>query len=81
MRIGEIGDVLWYVSALCSDMDLSLGDVARLNLDKLNGRLEKNLLGGTKMRSKLNDQTMQIESLEAEVKRLKDKLAFSLCLP
>jgi NTP pyrophosphatase (non-canonical NTP hydrolase) len=78
---GEIGDVLWYVSALCSDMDLSLGDVARLNLDKLNGRLEKNLLGGTKMRSKLNDQTVQIESLEAEVKRLKDKLAFSLCLP
>ena len=49
--------------------------------DKLSGRLENNLLGGTKMRSKLNDQTMQIESLQAEVKRLKDKLAFSLCLP
>jgi NTP pyrophosphatase (non-canonical NTP hydrolase) len=78
---GEIGDVLWYVSALCSDMDLSLGDVARLNLDKLNGRLENNLLGGTKMRSKLKDQTTQIESLEAEVKSLKERHEFSLLLP
>jgi len=78
---GELGDVLWYVSALCSDMNLRLGDVAKLNLDKLNGRLEKNLLGGTDMRSKLNNQTIKIEKLEAEIEVLQKRISFSLRLP
>jgi len=78
---GEIGDVLWYVSALCSDMNLRLGDVAKLNLDKLNGRLEKNLLGGIDMRSKLNNQTIKIEKLEAEIEVLQKRLSVALHLP
>lgn len=31
----ELGDVLWYVAALASNFGLSLGDIARMNLEKL----------------------------------------------
>ncbi len=31
----ELGDALWCLSALASSLDLSLGDVAHTNLDKL----------------------------------------------
>lgn len=34
----ELGDVLWYVSALCSMHGLNLGDVAAWNLEKLRAR-------------------------------------------
>lgn len=34
----ELGDVLWYVSALCTTMDMSLEDIAALNQAKLNHR-------------------------------------------
>lgn len=31
----ELGDVLWYLSAICSDLGLSLRDVAQANINKL----------------------------------------------
>lgn len=34
----ELGDVLFYVSALCSTFGLSLGDVAEANIEKLRRR-------------------------------------------
>jgi NTP pyrophosphatase (non-canonical NTP hydrolase) len=34
----ELGDVLWYVAALCTHADLSLSDVMRLNIEKLKER-------------------------------------------
>jgi NTP pyrophosphatase (non-canonical NTP hydrolase)/deoxyadenosine/deoxycytidine kinase len=37
----ELGDVLWYVNAICTTMDMSLADVAELNLAKLAHRYNK----------------------------------------
>jgi NTP pyrophosphatase (non-canonical NTP hydrolase) len=34
----ELGDVLWYVAAICSSAGLSLGDVAQDNITKLRER-------------------------------------------
>ena len=34
----ELGDVLWYVSNICSELDLSLEDIAEENLNKLKKR-------------------------------------------
>jgi len=43
----EIGDVLWYISALCTDLGLDMSDVAQQNLDKLNSRMARGVLGGS----------------------------------
>lgn len=42
----ELGDMLWYLAALCTDLNLSLEDVAMANLDKLSSRARRNVLGG-----------------------------------
>ena len=31
----EIGDVCWYIAALCNDLGINLSDVAQANIDKL----------------------------------------------
>jgi NTP pyrophosphatase (non-canonical NTP hydrolase) len=36
--IKELGDVLWYVAALCSKLDVSLADVMERNITKLQQR-------------------------------------------
>lgn len=43
---GEVADVLWYVSQLCAELDLSLDDAALENLDKLRDRQERDKLEG-----------------------------------
>jgi NTP pyrophosphatase (non-canonical NTP hydrolase) len=43
----ELGDVLWYISALASDLDISLEDVAVSNYEKLKSRQERNVLQGS----------------------------------
>lgn len=43
----EIGDVLWYVSNLASELNLNLQDIARENLEKLYSRMERNKLQGS----------------------------------
>lgn len=42
----EIGDVLWYIAALCSDLDADMGEVAQANLDKLFSRKERGVIHG-----------------------------------
>lgn len=42
----ELGDVLWYVSALAYEFDIPLGEVAQANIDKLRGRKERGTLHG-----------------------------------
>jgi len=44
--IEEMGDVLWYLAALASDLDVSLDMVATCNLQKLSDRATRNALRG-----------------------------------
>jgi NTP pyrophosphatase (non-canonical NTP hydrolase) len=43
---GELGDVLWYLAQVCTELDLSLDDVAEFNIGKLYSRLERGKIGG-----------------------------------
>jgi NTP pyrophosphatase (non-canonical NTP hydrolase) len=42
----EIGDCLWYISALCTELNLSLTDVANQNLEKLLDRKSRDKISG-----------------------------------
>ena len=42
----EIGDVLWALAACCTELDVSLDDVAKINLDKVRGRVERGTITG-----------------------------------
>ena len=43
----ELGDVLWYVSALANEIGITLDTVAENNLFKLASRKERAVLGGS----------------------------------
>ena len=43
----ELGDVLWYISNLCSEFNFSLDEVAQGNLDKLSLRASKGRISGS----------------------------------
>ena len=45
--IGELGDVLWYVATLATELDIDLNEVADLNINKLQSRQERGKLGGS----------------------------------
>jgi NTP pyrophosphatase (non-canonical NTP hydrolase) len=42
----ELGDVLWYVAQLASELGLELDEIARMNLDKLLSRQRRGVLSG-----------------------------------
>ncbi len=42
----ELGDVLWYVAVVAYEAGLMLGDVARLNIEKLASRKERGQING-----------------------------------
>jgi len=42
----ELGDVLWYISALATELELDLGDIAQNNITKLSSRLERQVIHG-----------------------------------
>jgi NTP pyrophosphatase (non-canonical NTP hydrolase) len=43
---GELGDVLWYLAQVCTELGLSLDEVAGHNIEKLYSRLERGKIGG-----------------------------------
>ena len=42
----ELGDVLWYLTQLSTELEISLDDVAQANIEKLYSRLERGTLQG-----------------------------------
>ncbi len=42
----ELGDVLWYLAQVSTDLGLELEDIAKSNLEKLNSRQKRDLLHG-----------------------------------
>jgi NTP pyrophosphatase (non-canonical NTP hydrolase) len=42
----ELGDVLWYMAQICTELNLSLQEVAESNLTKLFSRLERGQIKG-----------------------------------
>ena len=45
--VAEIGDCLWYIAALCRDLNVDMEDVAKNNLEKLYYRKQKGTLRGS----------------------------------
>ena len=43
----ELGDVLWYLAAIASDLGLKLDDVAEANLQKLRSRKARGVISGS----------------------------------
>jgi NTP pyrophosphatase (non-canonical NTP hydrolase) len=43
----ELGDVLWYISALADNLDLNLSYIAEENIRKLKSRQERGVLKGS----------------------------------
>jgi NTP pyrophosphatase (non-canonical NTP hydrolase) len=42
----ELGDVLWYLSNLATELGLSMDDIAKLNIEKVMSRKERNVIHG-----------------------------------
>ncbi len=44
--VDELGDVLWYLSAICAELDTTLEYVAFCNIRKLESRRRRGVIGG-----------------------------------
>lgn len=43
----EVSDVLWYVAALADDLGYTLAEIAEMNINKLESRKDRGVLGGS----------------------------------
>ena len=43
----ELGDVLWYIANLASDIGISLDTIAAKNIEKLRSRMERQVIKGS----------------------------------
>ncbi len=42
----ELGDALWYLTQLSSDLNLKFSDIAKMNLEKISKRAKENKIHG-----------------------------------
>jgi len=45
--VAELGDVLWYMAALATDLDIDFEEIPIANLEKLKSRMERGVIGGS----------------------------------
>ena len=45
--LAEVGDTLWYLAGICTELKTTLEEVALSNLDKLTSRDERNAISGS----------------------------------
>jgi len=43
----EVGDCLWYIAALCRDLNIDMQQIADNNIKKLKDRLERGVISGS----------------------------------
>lgn len=43
----ELGDILWYAANLSKVLGYDLSDIAQMNIEKINGRVERGTIHGT----------------------------------
>jgi len=43
----EVGDCMWYIAALCRDLNIDMQQIADNNIKKLKDRLERGVLSGS----------------------------------
>ena len=43
----EVGDCLWYIAALCRDLNVNMADLAKGNLQKLDDRKRRGKIAGS----------------------------------
>ena len=43
----ELGDVLWYISQLATELGMDLDDIAQSNIDKLYSRMDRGVIQGS----------------------------------
>ena len=47
MMIGELGDVMWYLAETCTQLEISLSDIADANILKLESRKARDVIKGS----------------------------------
>lgn len=45
--VAELGDILWYISAMCTELGVNMDTVAEKNIDKLFDRRDRGVLKGS----------------------------------
>lgn len=45
--IKELGDVMWYIASIASELNLNLSEIANTNIEKLASRANRNKLSGS----------------------------------
>ena len=43
----EVGDCLWYIASLATDLGMGMEEIAQRNLDKLNSRMARGVIQGS----------------------------------